>query len=315
MTATADRAAFEARLRRVGEERYHDRHPFNERMHAGRLGPDELRTWVRNRYYYQTRIPLKDSVILTKSGDPAFRRAWIQRIHDHDGAEPGQGGLALWLDLARAVGLDPDEVASLRGVLPGVREACDAYVALVEQRDLLEAVASSLTEMFAGDIMRVRIEAFEKHYPWVDTGGLAYFRSRTLQAPRDAHWGLAWVLDHAETPEDRDRCVAALEAKCAILWRLLDAVEAAHRVPRLARGVLRRADPEDGAPLALLPERAVRLSQSAAEILDAVDGRRTAEAIATLLGERHPEEPALAGDVHRFLAEMEALGVLERQAS
>ena len=81
MSGAAD---LEARLRRVLDERYHHRHPFNLRMHEGRLAPDELRTWVRNRYYYQTRIPIKDGLILAKAGDPRFRRSWIRRIRDHE---------------------------------------------------------------------------------------------------------------------------------------------------------------------------------------------------------------------------------------
>src|SRR4029453_8779929 len=63
---------FEARLRRIGAERYHHLHPFNARMHEGTLTPGEIRTWVANRYYYQTRIPIKDGLILAKAQDPAF---------------------------------------------------------------------------------------------------------------------------------------------------------------------------------------------------------------------------------------------------
>src|SRR5256885_17201135 len=120
--------AFVERLTREGSIRYHDHHPFHKLMHEGNLTKVQLQQWVLNRYYYQTRIPIKDALILSKSEDPAFRRAWIRRIHDHDGLEAGSGGLALWLRLAEAVGLDRDEVAGCRRVLPGVRFACDAYV-------------------------------------------------------------------------------------------------------------------------------------------------------------------------------------------
>jgi pyrroloquinoline-quinone synthase len=304
-------AGFEARLRAIGAERYHHRHPFNVRMHAGALSRDEIRSWVANRYYYQTRIPQKDGLILAKSADPAFRRYWIGRIHDHDGTAEREGGLALWLALARAVGLDPERVAELSDVLPGVRRACDAYVAFVESHDLLESVAASLTELFAGDIIGERIAAFEKHYPWVDADGLRYFRSRTVQAPNDARFGLAFVLEHAQTPADRDRCAAALERKCAILWSLLDAIEAAHAPLFFARGAQPRlGDPE---PLVVLPERAVKLAGSGREILSLCDGKRTAIAIAAALRERHPDVARLADDVHDFLDEMVKLGVLERR--
>lgn len=304
----------EARLRRVGEERYHHLHPFNVRMHQGRLSPEELRSWVRNRYYYQTRIPIKDGILLAKAEDPAFRRGWIGRIHDHDGTRPGEGGLELWLDLAEAVGLGRTEVASLRGVHPDARAACDAYVRFVESHSLLESVASSLTELFAGDLMRVRLEAFEKHYAWVGEKGLRYFRSRTRQAPADADWGLRYVLEHARSGEEQQRCVAALERKCEILWSFLDAVERALRRLHLAPHVLLRPDPAepDGEDwLAILPERAVRINQTGREILALCDGERSAEDIAGAIRARHTTAEEAEARTHAFLDAMQRFGVLE----
>ena len=220
------------------------------------------------------------------------------------------GGLALWLALADAVGLDRAEVESCANVLPGVREVCDAYVHFVESHDLLESVAASLTELFAGDIMTTRIAAFEKHYPWVEATGLHYFRSRTRQAPRDAAEGLKFVLDAAQTDADRERCVAALERKCEILWSLLDAIESSHAVPVPSPHAQIRADEADGAMLVVLPERAVKLNDSGREILDLCDGERSAEAIAGELRRRHRDVEGVEADVHVFLARMRGLGVL-----
>ena len=303
-------ADFEARLRAVGEERYHHRHPFNVRMHEGLLRREEIRTWVRNRYYYQTRIPIKDGLILAKAPDARFRREWIRRIHDHDGVEEGGGGLELWLALADAAGLDRAEVESLENVLPSVRRACDDYVDFVSSHDLLASVAASLTELFAGDIMTKRIAAFEKHYPWVEPGGLRYFQTRTRQAPADAVEGLRFVLAEARSREDQERCIAALERKCEILWRLLDAVEAAHARPALASHAQLRQDPATDCSLVVLPERAVKLNESGREILELCDGERSAIAIASALRSRHPEVARLENDVHDFLGEMQRLGVL-----
>jgi pyrroloquinoline-quinone synthase len=226
-TAPWSAETFVEQLRREGSSRYHDRHPFNLRMHAGELTQGELRRWVENRYYYQTLIPIKDALVLSKSDDPAFRRAWIRRIGDHDGTKEGEGGLHEWLVLAKAVGLDEAEVRSCRRVLPAVRYACDAYVDLVRERTLVEAVASSLTEHFAPDIMRTRIAAWEKHYVprgFVDAASLAYFRSRVPRATRDAQEALAFVTLHATTRALQEACVRALVDKCRILWALLDGV-------------------------------------------------------------------------------------------
>jgi pyrroloquinoline-quinone synthase len=213
-----------ARLRSEGAQRYHNRHPFNARMHAGQLSKSELQRWVVNRFYYQTRIPIKDAIIVSKSEDPAFRRAWIRRIGDHDGGREGEGGLAEWLVLARGLGLDEEEVRSCRGVLPAVRAVCDQYVDLVRTRPLVEAVASSLTEHFAPEIMRTRVAAWELHYPWVDGAALAYFRARVPRATRDAEEALAFVVAHATTRSSQEGCVRALIEKCTILWGMLDAV-------------------------------------------------------------------------------------------
>jgi pyrroloquinoline-quinone synthase len=305
----SDPAALEREVRALLEARYHHHHPFNVRMHEGRLTPEEIRRWVRNRYYYQTRIPIKDGLILTKAEDPHFRRGWIRRIHDHDGASEGEGGLELWLRLAEAVGLDREEVASLRAVLPGVRRACDAYVEFVESHDLLESVASSLTELYAGPFLAARAEAFRRHYDWIAEDGLAYFLSRTSQAPRDAAEGLAFVARHATTEEDRARCLRALERKCEILQALLDGVEWGGRRPRLAPAAMLREEGE--AAMAVLPERAVRLSPSGREILEACDGDRDVEAVASALRARHPQVPGLERDVFEFLEAMEQLGVVE----
>ena len=225
------RDAFLDWLRREGEVRYHDRHRVHMLMHEGALSRAQLQQWVLNRYYYQTRIPIKDALIVSKSEDPAFRRMWIRRVRDHDGDADSEGGLAMWLRLAEGVGLDRDEVASCRSVLPGVRFACDAYVEFVRSRSLIEAVASSLTEFFAPDLMSKRIQAWQTHYPWVDAASLAYFRSRVPRARRDSDDAVEFVTRHATTYELQEQCVAALVRKTEILWHLLDCVYAAYVGP------------------------------------------------------------------------------------
>jgi pyrroloquinoline-quinone synthase len=217
---------FIERLRREGAARYHDEHPFHVRMHEGKLDRPTLQCWVENRFYYQTRIPIKDALIVAKSEDPAFRRTWIHRIHDHDGRDGEPGGLEQWLRLAQGVGLDRDAVASCRNVLPGVRFACDAYVTLVRESPLVVAVASSLTEFFAPDLMSRRIAAWERHYDWVDKESLGYFRTRVTRARRDSEEAIGFVVRRAATRAEQEACVAALIRKTEILWHLLDCVQA-----------------------------------------------------------------------------------------
>jgi pyrroloquinoline-quinone synthase len=219
---------FEAHLRSIGEKRYHHLHPFNERMHTGLLTEEEFRGWVRNRFYYQVNLPVKDAFILTKLPGREGRRQWIQRILDHDGRTGDEGGIEKWIRLGEAVGLTRQELYDNDSVLPGVRFAVDAYVDFCRRKPWLEAVASALTELFAPDLLSRRITDVEHHYPWIATEGLEYFRARLTQQPKDIAHLLDLVINHAESREQQDACARALEFKCDVLWSLLDAVQLAY---------------------------------------------------------------------------------------
>jgi pyrroloquinoline-quinone synthase len=210
---------------RAQSQRYHDRHPFHRKMNEGALSHRQVQGWVANRFYYQENLPLKDAAILANCPDREVRRRWIRRILDHDGTVDGEGGIEAWLRLAEAVGLTRDEVQDERHVVPGVRFAVDAYVNFSRTRPWVEAVASSLTELFAPDLMAERLTAFERHYPWIDPQGLAYFRARLTQAPRDSEHALQVVLEHCRTPDEQAAAVAALSFKCDVLWSMLDAID------------------------------------------------------------------------------------------
>ncbi len=228
---TQSKAEFEARLRQIGAERYHDLHPFHDMLHGGKCDQNQVQAWVINRYYYQSHIPLKDAAFMSRVEDPALRRAWRSRIEDHDGTAENEGGIKRWLRLAEAVGLDPDYVASERGVLPATKFAVDAYVRFVRDKSLLEAVAASLTELFAPKIHANRIQGLLQHYDFADDSSLSYFKNRLKEAPKDVAFGLAWVLDHADTAEKQDAAAAALEFKTDVLWSQLDALASAYVTP------------------------------------------------------------------------------------
>jgi pyrroloquinoline-quinone synthase len=223
-------SGFVARFHAIGEERYHHKHPFHLLMHEGKLTRGQLQAWALNRYAYQSRIPIKDAAILARSDDPAFRRAWGKRILDHDGDGTKPGGIEKWLRLVQATGLAPAQAIQGEGILPATNYAVDAYVHFVRSRTLLEAVASSLTEMFSGKLIVLRMDRLRQHYPWL-SGGLDYFQARITQAPEDADFALRWVVSHARTREEQELALAALGAKCDILWAMLDALYFAYVEP------------------------------------------------------------------------------------
>jgi coenzyme PQQ biosynthesis protein C len=224
-------AAFEAALRDTGARRYHHLHPFHRLLHEGALSQTQVQAWALNRFYYQASIPRKDALIIARLPDSESRRAWRQRLADHDGEAPGDGGIARWLLLATGLGLDAAYVESTSGILPATRFAVDAYVNFVRDRSLLEAVGSSLTEMFSPGIITARVAGMLANYRFVSPETLAYFNARLQQAPRDASFALDYVKTHARNLEEQQLVIAALRFKCDVLWAQLDALYAAYVAP------------------------------------------------------------------------------------
>ncbi len=288
------------------------------------------------------------------------RRAWIHRILDHDGiatrsgdlqsAQPGEisaagkpslpneGGIEAWLRLGEACGISRDELLENRHLLPGVRFAVDAYVNFARSQPWPIAIASSLTELFAPDLMTSRLAAFEKFYQWIYPRGMDYFRRRVTQARRDSDEALAITLEYCNTPELQRDAVYALEFKCDVLWSMLDAIHYAYfkegrsqvrpvagefrrsgdrrsllkmaattisdlARPSLAKGVRLQIDSATGKNVLLYPEGIVELNETAHEILSRCDGRTLGEIICELAEEYEADRAAIAADVHETLAD------------
>jgi len=207
---------------------YYAEHPFHQLMHEGRLSQRQLQGWVANRLAYQRVIPRKDAAILSNCPEPDVRRIWLSRIIDHDGPGPGTGGLEMWIRLGEALGVPREEMEDERHVLPAVRLITESYVTFCKTRPWIDAVAASLTELFAPNLMRQRIEAFPRHYPWVRAEGLEYFKSRLIQAPRDSEHGLHLVTTRCTTVELQRCAFEALAFKLELLWAMIDTIHHAY---------------------------------------------------------------------------------------
>ncbi len=223
----------ERRLRAVGEERYHVLHPFHRLLHGGKLDKGQVQAWALNRYYYQASIPRKDATLLARLPTTDLRREWRRRLEDHDGDGSKPGGVERWLKLTDGLGLDRGYVVSEEGLLPATRFAVDAYVHFVRDRTVLEAIASSLTEMFSPGIIAERVSGMLRNYDFVSEDTLAYFTPRLTQAPRDVEFALGYVKEHARTRAEQEAVIAALRFKCNLLWAQLDALHFAYVEPRL----------------------------------------------------------------------------------
>jgi pyrroloquinoline-quinone synthase len=218
------REEFLARLRDVGTHGYHHLHPFHVRMNEGTLDRKSIQLWVANRFYYQRCLPMKDAAILSNCPLQEVRRKWIKRIVDHDGKEGQEGGIEKWIRLGTACGITRDALMNESDVRPGVRFAVDAYVNFARMKPWPVAIASSLTELFAPDLMAKRLDAFAKHYTWIAAGGLDYFRARLIQAHQDSEFALSATLQYCDDRRMQEAAVGALRFKCEVLWSILDAL-------------------------------------------------------------------------------------------
>ncbi|MGO9134226.1 MAG: pyrroloquinoline-quinone synthase PqqC [Methylovirgula sp.] len=225
--------AFEAAIRAVGTERYHDKHVFHRLLHGGKLSKGQVQAWALNRYCYQEAVPRKDAALMSRVHDRELRREWVHRILDHDGYGDEPGGIERWLVLTDGLGLDRDYVTSFAGALPATRHIVESYVRFVREQPLTVAVASSLTELFAPSIHRERISGMLENYSFIDDHVLAYFKRRLTQAPRDADFALEYVKTHAKTRAEQEACVGAVRFKCDVLWAQLDVLHHAYVVPGL----------------------------------------------------------------------------------
>jgi pyrroloquinoline-quinone synthase len=234
------RADFEAAIRAVGAERYHDKHPFHHMLHGGELKKPQVQAWALNRYCYQSAVPRKDAALVSRLYDRELRREWLHRVHDHDGFDEEPGGIERWLVLTDGLGLDRDYVVSMKGALPATRFAVEAYVTFVREQPITIAIASSLTELFAPKIHKERISGMLENYPtFIDEKVMAYFRRRLTQAPRDADFALQHVLDRAKTRDEQEACVDAVRFKCNVLWVQLDALQHAYVEGNIPPGAFR----------------------------------------------------------------------------
>ena len=193
-------------------------------MNAGKLDKDAIQLWVANRFYYQSNIPRKDAAILANCPLREVRRQWIGRIIDHDGKEGQEGGIEQWIRLGIACGLTREAMMDEHLVRPGVRFAVDAYLNFARTQPWPIAVASSLTELFAPKLMANRLEAFQKHYSWVASEGLDYFRARLTQARQDSDFALRVTLEYCKNRTMQEAALGALCFKCDVLWSMLDAL-------------------------------------------------------------------------------------------
>src|SRR5579872_7417761 len=237
-TVLNNAAELEAVLRTIGETRYHSLHPFHKLLHGGKLNKGQVQAWALNRYYYQSTIPIKDAVVISRFRDRATRVEWRHRIEDHDGDTGAEGGIERWLKLTEGLGLDTAYVESTEGILPATRFAVEAYVHFVRDKTPLEAIASSLTELFAPNLHEERISGMLAHYDFVNPDIMSYFSRRMQQAPRDANFALDYVKTHAKTPAEREAVCNALLFKTNVLWVQLDALYNAYVDGHIPPGAL-----------------------------------------------------------------------------
>ena len=335
----------EATLRQIGATRYHNLHPFHRLLHGGKLNKGQVQAWALNRYYYQSTIPLKDAMVISRFRDRAIRMEWRHRIEDHDGDIGSEGGIERWLKLTEGLGLDSAYVESTEGILPATRFAVEAYVHFCRDKTPLEAIASSLTELFAPNLHEERISGMLQHYDFVNPDIMSYFSRRLTQAPRDAGFALEYVkaacedasgarggLQRADLQDQcamgsarravsclcrgphtagRVRAPRKLKTGLAIdgCSRNISVSEASR--PKLPRHARLKFDETRQVWVILAPERVLAPDEIAVEVLQLCDGvRSVAEMVDQLAAKYAAPREAIATDVVAMLQDLADKGFL-----
>ena len=92
---------------------------------------------------------------------------------------------------------------------------------------------SSLTELFAPEIHKKRLENWPQHYPWIEPEGYQYFRKRLSEARRDVEHGLQTTLDHFKSRQEQERALEILQFKLDVLWTMLDTMQLAYGIGKV----------------------------------------------------------------------------------
>ena len=223
---TVTRADLVSSLNELGSVHYHHLHPFHHLLRSGSASKLQVQAWALNRYYYQLSIPQKDAVIISRSKSPEFRRAWVQRLLDHDGSSDYVGGINEWLTLTQALQLDTLYVKSTEGVLQGCRQVVDSYISYVTDRSFVEAVATSLTELFSPSLVTDRASDMIRKYDFINSDSLVYFSKRPFRAKRDSDFVLDYIESLGLSHQLLDTVLSSVHWKCNMLWKFLDAIQA-----------------------------------------------------------------------------------------
>ena len=338
----------EAALRQIGAARYHNLHPFHRLLHGGKLNKGQVQAWALNRYYYQSTIPIKDAVVISRFRDRGIRLEWRHRIDDHDGDVGTEGGIERWLKLTEGLGLDSAYVESTEGIFPPRALRWTPMSISSATRRPLEAIASSLTELFAPNLHEERISGMLAHYDFVNPDIMSYFSRRMEQAPRDANFALDYVKTHARTPAEREAVCNALIFKTNVLWVQLDALYHAYVDGHVPPGAFVPEGRARGEPMAgrsrnisvseasrpvlprhaklkfdetrqrwviLAPERVLAPDEIAVEVLQLCDGVRSVEQMIDQLAAKYAaEREAIVNRRHRDAAGSCRQGLSDRSA-
>lgn len=199
--------------------RYHINHPVDQYIMEGKATKEFIQSWVANRFYYQTIIPMKDATIISKCTDQKVRQEWVKNILDHD---LPNGGIDNWILLAEKVGINKQDLINFKHVLPGVKFACNEYINFVKSADWKLAIASCLTVVYADEIHTARINNWPNHYEWLDKDAYSYFRNRQNEAKHEKDVALNYVLEWFTKAEDQVKVLETIKLKQDILWSILD---------------------------------------------------------------------------------------------
>jgi pyrroloquinoline-quinone synthase len=225
-------------LKRTLHARYPRPHPLRQLLLSGRLTREQLQGWAKNLFHEFRNIHRFFGVRYQKCPVPELRRALLENMVEEEGEDLFGGKhpshAELWLRFAAGLGVPREEMLAYEP-LPGIRAALEMYVKLVEQSHWVVAIGTGL--VFEGEgprRMREEREALEKHYPWIPSEALEFFRAHEYHDAGHGNFVIEVIRNYCMEEHLQNEMREAVKARADTMWLQNESIYQAFVLPTLS---------------------------------------------------------------------------------
>ena len=233
-------------LQEVLQKRHPRPHPVRQLLLTGRLTKEQLQWWARNLYHEFSNIHRFFGVRYQKCPVAELRRALIENMIEEEGEDmigrKHPSHAELWRRFGEGVGVPREEMLGYEP-LPGIRAALEMYVQLVQQSHWAVAIGTGLVFEGGGPKrMKEEREALERHYPWIPSRALDFFRVHEYHDEGHGNFCVDVIRQHCMELHLQEEMRAAVRSRADIMWLQNDSIYHAFVRPALSSETVREIE-------------------------------------------------------------------------